>query len=640
MARFRFGARTLASLTLLGALTPSTFAAPTAEQLLAYKPKQTGVDITSPTGQEIGTCTVDLEKIKTLPGGKQATAWVVKDASGRTLRKFHDTTGANSVDQFSYFRDGEECYRESDTNGNGKIDQYRWVGPGGSKIGADVDEDGKIDTWTAISPEEVSQEVLAAVVTKDFKRLEALMPTKADLTALGLPEAELSRIQKKMASASGQFQKTCTDLAKISPNTIWVHLETKQPQTIPSDVLGSSADLVRYKHATILYQEGEGQGAKHNWIQTGELIQIGRAWRIISAPIPGVTPAEDPSSGVAGPGRLPTGSEKLVEQLKDHDQKGPSKAGREGIVEFNLKRAGILEQIAAMCVGEFASSREVWVRQAIESYTAAAQNMDKPAIERLTQWRTAIAKDQPNSPLLAYVQFREMSAIYAQQLATAGSGKPAEIQKLQDNWRDQLSKFVSTYPKSEDAPDALMQLGMLNEFIDKVADAKTWYEKLAKDFPGHALGKKAQGCLNRLNLEGAPFNLTGQTLAGAAFNTQVLRGKAFVVYFWASWNGSAQADLGKIKQAMTALGGKAELVCVNLDSKPADANAFLQANPIPGTHLYAPGGQDGAIATEHGITVLPMMFLVGPDGKVISRNAQISSLEDDLKKAVGAAKDK
>ena len=479
----------------------------------------------------------------------------------------------------------------------------------------------------------MSQEILAAVITKDATRLQALMLTKNDLQTLGLPQAEVNRIQTRMAGAGAQFQKTTGELAKLPPSTIWVHLEVKQPQTIPADTLGSSADLVRYRHGTILYQEGDGEKAKHNWLQTGEMIQVGKAWRIIQGPVAGMQTEPDNSGGpeVVGGVKPPPGSEKLIEELKKRDAAGPAKPGRDGIIEYNLARATILEQIAAMVKADEAASREVWVRQAIESYAAAAQQMDKSALERLGQWRAAVAKDQPASNLLAYIQFREMSGEYAFKLSQPGL-KPADIQKLQDTWRETLAKFVGDFPKAEDAPDALMQLGMLNEFIDKTADATRWYDKLAKDFPGHVLGKKAQGCLYRLNLEGAPFVLAGKTLAGAEFTSANLRGKAVVVYFWASWNGSAAGDFTRIKQALSALSGKAELVGVNLDAKSEEADAFLKANPVAGTHLYAPGGQDGAIATQFGITVLPMVFIVGPDGKVVNRNAQAATLEEDLKK--------
>jgi DNA-binding FrmR family transcriptional regulator len=634
----RFGLRTLACLTLWAGLTSVGVAAPTVDQILQFKPRQKGVDVSVPSGSELSACTVELEKGKPA-NGKQPTAWVLKDGQGRVLRKFHDLGGTGRVDQWSYFRDGDEAYREIDTDGDSKADTYRWLGANGSKWGVDVDGDGSIDTWKAISPEEVSQEILGAVATRDFKKLQALMLNKDDIQLLGLPESEIARIQAKLDKAGQQFQTTCAGLINLSEKTTWVHLETKLPQTVPADVLGSKQDLVRYPHAAILYQEGDN---KHNWLQTGELIQVGRAWRVVQAPIAGsdipAGPAE--TAATAGQFKIPAGAEALIEKLKDLD-KNPPKTVQE-TVAYNMKRAAILEQIAALLKADDKMGKEVWIRQIAECYASAAQNGDKSALERLGQWQAALVKDQAGSPLTAYVVFRVMACDYAQQLQslqTSAKTKPEEMTKLQDAWKEKLSKFVSDYPQSDDTPDALMQLGMVNEFVGKESDAKNWYGLLTKNFPKHTLARKAQGCLDRLGLEGKTMELAGPTLgAGETFSIASLKGKAVVVYYWASWNASAASDFAKVKVALAGFAGKVEIVCVNLDNAPGDAVNFIKTNSVPGTHLFQPGGLDSPLATRYGITVLPNMFLLGPDGTVVSRNVQANTLDDELKKIFKDAK--
>ena len=646
MEKFRFGFRFLAGLTFLAGLagTDLAAAAPTVEKLLEYVPRQKA-DVSTPTAAEFSACTVDLEK-GTPVGGKTPTAWVLKDGQGRVLRKFHDTTGAGAVNRWSYFKDGQEVYREEDTNGNAKADQYRWLGANGSKWGVDTAETGKIDKWLVISAEEVSQEILAAVIAKDDKRLQALMLTQEDVTALGLPAAEVERLKEKMNKTGEQFQKTCAALIGLSEKTEWVHLETKLPETVPADVLGAKADLTHYQRATILYQDGAGKAAKHDWLQTGELIQVGKAWRIVSAPVAGVdTGVDTTKNNDGGPTQvpIPLGADKLIQELKDVDSGKPAQT-REEIVAYNMKRAAILTRIVELIAKpEDAAKRDVWVKQVAECYAAASQQGDKAALERLGAWRVSLAKDQPGSALLAFVSYREMTGDYAMRLAEVGAkGKADEMSKMQDAWKEKLSKFVSDFPTSEDTPDALMQLGMVNEFVGKETEAKNWYGLLAKNFPKHALTKKANGCLARLDLEGKDFDLAGATLGAAApFNITSLKGKPVVVYYWASWNGAAPGDFNKIRQAMLPYAGKVELVCVNLDNAQGDAVNFLKANNIAGTHLFGQGGLESALATQYGITVLPNMFLVGADGKVVSRSVQSSTLEDELKKVVKeTAKDK
>ncbi len=530
-AAIRKGFRLLAALTMVTGLARAADAEVTVQQILAYAPKQAGVDVTTPTGADIARCTIELEKGAMVANGKQATAWVVKDAKGAVVRKFHDTTGAGGVNMFAYYKDGEEVYREM-VGKNGKVDQFRWLGSAGSKWGTDLDGDGTIDTWLAISPEELSQEVLAALVNKDAKRLQALMITQNDLDALGLPEKEVTRIKTKMAAAANQFQKTCKELTGLTDKAIWVHLETRQPQTIAADALGAKEDLVHYRHATILYQESDGKNAKHNWLQTGEMIQVGKAWRIIQAPVSGMQPPVDGGDarvGADGGGvPIPPGGETAIKRLNDLDQAGPKEPGRRGIIAFNLSRAKILEEIAGLYTkAEDRRKRDVWLKQVSDSLAAASQQGDKGAQDRLTQWRKALEKD-PESAALPYFLFREITAEYTQRLPN--EGKDVEkLNKLQEWWKDKLTKFIKDFAKAEDTPDAILQLGTVNEYFGSKteADAKAAYSLLIKDFPNHPLARRAQGCLDRLTLEGNEIDLNAPSSGRRGrFRRQVDQGES------------------------------------------------------------------------------------------------------------------
>lgn len=629
--RFRIGFRLLAALTLVAGLTQAASAEVTVQQILGYKPSQ-AIEVTTPAAGDVAFCSIELEKGAKV-GDKQPTAWVVKDAKGTVLRKFHDTTGAGGVNMFAYYKDGEEVYREM-VGKNGKVDTYRWLGSAGSKWGTDLDGDGKIDNWLVISPEELSQELLNAIIAKDAKRLQSLMLTQNDIETLGLPATEVDRIGKKMADAGAQFQKLTRELG-LTDKAIWVHLETRVPQTVPADAIGAKSDFVRYRHGTILYQESDAKDAKHNWLQTGELIQVGKAWRVIQAPTVGMNGGgDDPPIGT-GPGpnpKLPKGAEELLKLLEDLDKKGPN-PGRQGIIDFNLGRARILEQVVALYKKpEERADRDVWLKQVGDCYATAAQQGDKGAMTRLAEWRKALEKD-PASTALPYFLFREVSGEYGQRLTVEGRDIE-KLNKLQEWWKEKLTKFVTDFANAEDTPDAILQLGQVNEFFGSKAeaDAKAAYALLIKNFPTHPLAKRAQGCLDRLSLEGNVLKLAAPTLAGGQFNVNTLAGKAIVVYYWASWNELASNDFNKIKAAMKDFAGKVELVGVNLDNKPEDATGFIKSNGVPGTHLFMPGGLESPLAVQYGITALPVMFVVGPDGKVVTRHAQASTVDEELKK--------
>jgi peroxiredoxin len=145
---------------------------------------------------------------------------------------------------------------------------------------------------------------------------------------------------------------------------------------------------------------------------------------------------------------------------------------------------------------------------------------------------------------------------------------------------------------------------------------------------------KAQGALRRLDIEGKPLELAGTLLDGGPFNINQLHGKTVAVYYWASWNKErCIGDFAALKMLLDSYGSKGfTLVCVSLDNSAADATAFVQRSGAPGLHLFQAGGLESPLATQYGVLVLPNLFLLDGDGKVISRTLQVANLEDELKR--------
>lgn len=630
MAKARFRNRWLAGLLLTGSAASAAGAAPpTAAEVLQFRPRQPGVTITTPTESQKAACKVELIKGPKNAAGKTPSGWVLKDPSGKILRRFFDTDGDGRIDVWSYYLDGQEVYREIDSNFNEKPDQFRWLGSAGSKWGVDFNEDGKIDTWKVISVEELSQEVLQAVIQKDFARFQALMLTKADLELFDLPESEIGKLREQAAAAQAKFQKTIATLSALNDKTTWLHLETPAPSCIPADALGAKADVIKYKYGSILYEHA----GKADWLQMGEILQVGRAWRMIEGPTAGArvetqlvgNEPSDKNGFTISPELKP-----LIDELRSVDESAGQAASAADAFKYNLARAGVIEKIIAKSKPE---ERENWVRQLADALSAAAQNAppgDKTAYSRLLTWKEHLTKTAPGSQIAGYVLFREMSADYSLQLALA---KSDELIKLQDAWRDRLKKFIEDYPATEDTPEAIMQLAMIHEFAGKETDAKNWYGHLVKHFEKHPLSAKANGSLKRLNSEGKDFELAGPQLDGTPFDIAKLKGKVVIVYYWASWNQQCLSDFNKLKALLSNYGNKGvDLVTINLDNTAEEAVQFLQRHTIPGTHLHQAGSLESPLAVQYGVMVLPHAFVIGKEGKVLNRSAQIVTLEEELKK--------
>jgi thiol-disulfide isomerase/thioredoxin len=632
MATARVGLRLVTTCLLLcgGTTTPAWAQSNTdrVAAILNYRPRQEGVSVSTPTSEEMKSCTVELIK------GSRANSsgWLLKDAQGRLVRKFFDRNGDRRIDVWSYYKDGVEVYREMAVSATSNPDElpeapnhFRWLNTGGSKWGIDLNRDGKIDYWKTISPEEVAQEVFQTVVTRDYARLQALFLSDAEIASLKLPAADVTRLADLQKQAAAKFQEALKKLPDLSKAN-FERVESGPPQSIPSE--STDPDLIKYASRSILYENG----GKHDWIQTGEMIQVGRAaWRIADAP----TAGDEPPPPTTGGSNLEL--QKLLEQLSDLDKNQPQPQQTPGkntdIVRYNLQRVALLEQILAKDKNE---NRETWTKQIADNLSAAALAEDKGAMQRLTTLRDDTLKAMPGTNLAGYLTYRVLWTDFSPKLNTPGKDAP----KVQEQWLTELSKFVQMYPKADDTPDALWQLAVGSEFGGKDDEAKRWYQQIPANFPDNPLTAKANGAIKRLELVGKSMDLSASTLTGSAFDLKSLSGKVVVVYYWASYCQVCTGDFARMKQMLTTHGPKGmELVTVNLDDQPQEASKYLQATPMPGTHLVQPatgqaGGLTGPLAIQYGINGLPSMFLIGKDGKVLSTKMQINDLEEAVRKAL------
>ena len=93
-----------------------------------------------------------------------------------------------------------------------------------------------------------------------------------------------------------------------------------------------------------------------------------------------------------------------------------------------------------------------------------------------------------------------------------------------------------------------------------------------------------------------------------------LSGKVVYVDFWASWCVSCLASFPFMEQMQRELGPKGlQVVGVNLDQKPADAQRFLASH-----HVSFPiaVGTNESCAKQFGVAAMPSTFFVDRSGRI------------------------
>lgn len=627
MVKMRIGLGVLLGCLLGGGGLAQGQHLPTVEQILAWRPRQEGVAISTPTPEEYARC-----QVKVTADQKGGRGYVLLDPQGRILRRFFASNG-KQIDTWSYYKDGKEVYREIDSKqGNRpdrrpRPDQYRWFHEAGTKWGLDQDEDGKIDSWKRISAEEVAQEAYQALLHRDFARLRALLISESEMQALGLPTAQMEQLRQHLQQAPSRFAETANRLAAL-PHVQFIQIEAAAPQCVPAEEAGGQ-DLIQYPSRGILLEYGSEKEKKQEWLQTGRLLLIGAAWRLTEVPYLG---------SLAEQGSAPE-LQQLMEQLSELDKTAPKMPAEGGpdpaFLNYNLRRADLVEKIAAW-YGQHQPDRAAeWFKQLADNLSAAAQYAPADKVEtplgRLRRLQEQISRQAPGSNLAGYVAFRVLWTEY--------NGKLGQDSKAQAEWLEKLAQFVQTYPQADDTPDALRYIAMGYEFAGKDEDAKRCWQQLASHFPNHPSAKQAQGAVRRLELTGQVLALQGKTASGEDFDLSSLRGKVVLVYYWASYGKTREEDFTRLKQLAEKYGPKGlAIVTVNLDDQPEDGLALLKQVSFPAVHLVQPagdgGGLNGPLATQYGILGVPTLFLVGKDGKVLHRNLQMSNLEEAVQKAL------
>jgi thiol-disulfide isomerase/thioredoxin len=632
----RFAIRLLPYLALTVALVAwppplARAAKPTAKEALGLTPVQKDIDYDVPGPKEFEKCAVDVITV----GG--FTGYVVRTDSGQVLRRFLDTNGDNKVDQWCYFKDSIEVYRDIDGNFNNKADQYRWLGTAGTRWGLDDDENGRIDSWKVISPEEVTAEVVAALRDRDAARFQRLLLTSGELQNLGLSTKQVGELTDKIAAAGKSFASEANRQRIVTAKSEWIHFGASRPGVVPAGTDGSTKDVIVYDNVTAVVETDK----KHGQLAIGTLVKVGDAWRMFDLP-KGL--AGDQAAAAVGyffqasfttrpeiesPAPAATVSkemQKLVEDLEQLDKRlisaRPSDQPR-----LNATRADLLDKIVAAAP---ADDRGIWIRQYAETVSAAIQSGAFPeGLRRLESLLSTVSQQPDADELVPYIKFRLLTAEYNRDIGQ----QDADFEKITTKYHEQLQQFVSTYSRSPDSAEAMLQLAIGAEFAGKTDDAVRWFGRIASDFPQSDLRPKALGAKRRLESVGKPIPLAGKTLDGKNFDLANAKGKIVLIHYWATWADPCKPDLATIKSLQAKYGSQGFYpIGVNVDTAAKDAMDFVRQEKLSWPQLFEQGGLDGPLATNLGVLTLPTMILVGKDGKVINRSVNAGELDTELKK--------
>jgi tetratricopeptide (TPR) repeat protein len=609
-------------------------ATPSTEQALNLTPVESGVDYDRPGPQDITKCKIIAKKINGQVG------WIVEGPDGTILRKFVDTNGDNVVDQWSYYKDGVEVYRDIDSNFNGKADQHRWFNTGGTRWGLDPKEDGLIDSWKTISAEEVTAEIVAALAARDADRFARVVLSSDELKNIGLGKSRSAELAEKVGKLAGEFKQFAARQKTVASQSTWVQFSANRPGVVPAGTDESTKDIRVYENVMAIVETAGKNGQLH----IGTLVQAGDGWRVIdlpqeiaegqadSAPAGFFFQASMVHRGDSAGNVSGDNNQKLLADLEKLDQASAAATAPEQQAQFTTQRAELLEKIAAEAAN--AEERAMWLRQLTDMIGAAGQMGVYPeAVDRLKALFEKLNKNEADKDLAAYVKFRMMMADYWRKMQDPKANSAKVQTEIQTEWQKNLEQFLTDYPTAPDAAEVMLQLAIAQEFAGQDDDAKKWYARAAKEFPDAQAGKKALGAQTRLDCEGKILQFTGLGVSGSPVNLANFRNKTVLIQFWTTHSDQAKSDITTLKELVAKYGRSFAVIGVSLDNSRKELDSYLAQAKLPWTQIFEEGGLDSHPANQLGILTVPTMILVDQQGKVINRNIQAAEIEAELKKS-------
>ena len=103
-------------------------------------------------------------------------------------------------------------------------------------------------------------------------------------------------------------------------------------------------------------------------------------------------------------------------------------------------------------------------------------------------------------------------------------------------------------------------------------------------------------------------------LEGRVHRLEDYRGKVVLINFWATWCDPCREEMPSMRQLRSTLKGfPFEVLAVNLAESESRIRGFMERVPMNFPVLL---DRDSAAAKAWSVRVLPVSFLVGPDGRI------------------------
>jgi glutathione peroxidase-family protein len=138
------------------------------------------------------------------------------------------------------------------------------------------------------------------------------------------------------------------------------------------------------------------------------------------------------------------------------------------------------------------------------------------------------------------------------------------------------------------------------------------------------------------NITDPRLDFTLPDVSGSAVQLSSMKGKVFLLDFWASWCGPCRlSNKGLVKIYSKYKDKGFEILSVSLDDNKKSWLKAMQKDKITWMQINDPKGWYAEAAMKWNINAIPSSFLIDRNGNVVAIDPEKDELENKLRKLLG-----
>src|SRR4030095_1233141 len=138
------------------------------------------------------------------------------------------------------------------------------------------------------------------------------------------------------------------------------------------------------------------------------------------------------------------------------------------------------------------------------------------------------------------------------------------------------------------------------------------------------------------NITDSRLDFSLPDLRGDSVRLSSMKGKVFLLDFWASWCVPCRFSNKQLVKLYTKYKENGfEILSVSLDENQKDWKKAVNKDKITWLQINDNGGSDGVAATKWNINAIPASFLIDKTGNVVAFDPEKQELENKIRQLLG-----